>query len=483
MRILIRVLPLALAASLLMLFALACKSGGGAKTDDTARDIPNEELAKMVLALEDFGGAYSGFQADDDNGFEALEQRAEDDFDPEGETQDLQEFGWVAAYGADFTDSEAIQDRAGAYTIGSDVDLFEDAEKAGAYFADTVSELSEMVGETSDGFTVSAVDTFDVDVGDEAVGASIKGSVEDDDGTTIEVWASILGFRHGRLIGAVTLASFEELSFEDALRELASVMDQRIASVLAGAAASDEPADDSGDLASADPLDVLAASGERFEQDVDSLQAELLFSINVGGFVVDASSEMAFQAPDQMHTTMDLTGLGTFEMLILGADLYINMPGQGWILISLDDAGLSDLGLDPSTFEKIMTDHSLVDYQDLVQSLGGEVDDLGEETVDGGTFQHYRATLDFADMAAAFSDAFGATSDLGLGGVSGPLTLDVWVDPDTALPHRITANGEFAFGADSMVFDAAMRFFGYNEPVEIPGAPPDAIPFALLGGP
>ena len=241
--------------------------------------------------------------------------------------------------------------------------------------------------------------------------------------------------------------------------------------------------DTSGDLVSADPLDVLAASGESFEQEVDSLQAEFLFSMNVGGFAVEATSDMAFQAPDQMHATMELTGLGTFEMLILGADLYMNMPGQGWVLISLDDAGLGDLGLDPSTFESLMTDHSLVDYQELVQSLGGEVDDLGEETVDGGTFQHYRATMDFGDMVGAFSDAFGATSDLGLDSLSGPLTLDVWVDSDTTLPHRITANGEFAFGADSMVFDATMRFFGYNEPVEIPGAPPDAIPFALLGGP
>jgi len=241
--------------------------------------------------------------------------------------------------------------------------------------------------------------------------------------------------------------------------------------------------DTSGDLVSADPVEVLAASGERFEQDVNSLQAELLFSINAGGFVMNASSEMAFQAPDQMHATMDLTGLGTFEMLLLGSELYMNMPGQGWVAISLDDAGLGDLGLDPSTLRDVMTDHSLVDYQELVRSLGGEVDDLGEETVDGGTFQHYRAAMDFGDMAGAFSDAFGATSDLGLDDVSGPLTLDVWVDADTTLPHKLTATGEFAFGAGSMVFEATMRFFGYNEPVEIPGAPPDAVPFALLGGP
>src|SRR3990170_873120 len=203
--------------------------------------------------------------------------------------------------------------------------------------------------------------------------------------------------------------------------------------------------DTSGDLVSADPVEVLSASGERFEQDVNSLQAEVLINLNAGGFAMNASSEMAFQAPDQMHATMDLTGLGTFEMLLLGTELYMNMPGQGWVQISLDDAGLSELGLDASTLQNITRDHSLVDYQELVRSLGGEVDDLGEETVDGGTFQHYRAAMDFGEMAGAFSDAFGATSDLGLDSVSGPLTLDVWVDPDTTLPHRITANGEFAF--------------------------------------
>src|SRR3990172_2234165 len=239
----------------------------------------------------------------------------------------------------------------------------------------------------------------------------------------------------------------------------------------------------SGDLVSADPVEVLDASAERFEQKVNSLQAELLISINAGGFKVNASSQMAFQAPDRMHATMDVTGLGTFEMLLMGKVLFMSMPGQGWIQISLDDAGLGDLGLDLSTLENIMTDHSMVDYQKLIESIGGDVEDLGEETVDGGTFQHYRTAMDFGDMAAAFSDAFGATSDLGLNSVSGPLTLDVWVDPDTTLPHKVAANGEFAFGASSMAFDATMRFFGYNEPVEIPGAPPDAVPFALLGGP
>jgi len=238
-----------------------------------------------------------------------------------------------------------------------------------------------------------------------------------------------------------------------------------------------------GDLVSADPVEVLAASGESFEQDVDSLQAELLIGIDAGGLKLNMSSDMAFQAPDRMHATMDVTGLGTSEMILLGKALYMDMPGQGWVEISLDDAGLSELGLDASTFEKLVTNHSMVDYKSVVENLGGEVDDLGRETLDGDSLQHYRTALDFGEMAAAFSDAFGAAGDLGLESVSGPLTLDVWVDPDTTLPYKVAANGEFAFGAGSMAFDATMRFFGYNEPVEIPGAPPDAVPFALLGGP
>jgi len=97
----------------------------------------------------------------------------------------------------------------------------------------------------------------------------------------------------------------------------------------------------SGDLVSADPVDVLAASGESFEEDVNSLQAELQVNINVSGFKVSADSAMEFQAPDKMHATMDLTGLGTFEMLLLGKELYMNVPGQGWIQVSLEGAGLS----------------------------------------------------------------------------------------------------------------------------------------------
>ena len=237
------------------------------------------------------------------------------------------------------------------------------------------------------------------------------------------------------------------------------------------------------DLVSAAPMEVLSASAESFDQEVESLRMEMDFRVAVGEFAIDSSSEMAFQAPDQMHVTMDLTGLGSFEMLMLGTDIYVNIPEQGWLVMSLDDLSLGDLGLDAEAFQDSLSNHSMVDYGALVESVGGDVEDLGEETVDGGTYRHYRGTVDLADVASAFGDTFGATGGMGLEDVSGPMTFDAWVDPETFLPHVLTMTGEFALGADAMVLDASMRFSGYNEPVEMPDPPEDAVPFTLPGGP
>jgi hypothetical protein len=242
------------------------------------------------------------------------------------------------------------------------------------------------------------------------------------------------------------------------------------------------------DLVSAAPEEVLSASAEAFQQEVSSLQMEMKFTLNAGDLVVDSTSEMAFQAPDKMHVTMDITGLGSFEALVLGKEVYANIPGTGWVAFSLDDVGVDNLGVDVKSFEDVFSHHSFVDIAGIVESLGGDVEDVGEETVDGGTYEHYRGTLDFADLTNAFSDAFNATGGLALLQLSGPLTFDTWVDPDTFLPYVLTATGELTAGAggtaaDAMSFDASMRFTGYNGAVEIPSAPENAVPFAMLGGP
>ncbi len=238
-----------------------------------------------------------------------------------------------------------------------------------------------------------------------------------------------------------------------------------------------------GDTVSAGPLEVLTSSAESFQEDVQSVESDLQFSVYAGGLDIGTSAQITYQAPDQMHMTMAMTGVGEIEILALGSEMYVNVPSLGWISFSLDDVGLEEVGLDATALQKTFSDHSVLDYAALIQNIGGDVEDLGDETLDGATYRHYRGSVDFAALVAAFSDASGAAGDLGLDDASGPLTFDVWVDPDSYLPYKLTASGEFPFGIDSMVFDATMLFTGYNEPVDIPGAPADAIPLAgLLAG-
>jgi hypothetical protein len=245
MRTLTRVIPLTLAAALIALFAIACTSdgGGGDSSGDTAREISDEELAQIGLALEDFGEPYAAFQAREGDGFlKTVEQRAGVELDPADEAQDLEQFGWVLGYGGEFLDPNInIGEGSSVYEVVSTVDLFEDAAGASGYFNDTLTEVSEMAGTTGQGFTTHEVETFGADVGDESAGFDVHGSVEDVDGSTVDMWLSMLSFRHGRFVGVVVFVAFEQRSFEDEVKGLASVMDQRITSVLAGAAVSDQP--------------------------------------------------------------------------------------------------------------------------------------------------------------------------------------------------------------------------------------------------
>jgi hypothetical protein len=234
------------------------------------------------------------------------------------------------------------------------------------------------------------------------------------------------------------------------------------------------------DFVSADPQRVLDESAEYFQEDVESLQAEMDFTMTLGGVEMDAAAALSFRSPDKMHMTLKITGLGTFEALAIGSDMWVNVPSRGWVSFNLEETGSNDLGLDVQAFTDAFNDHSPVDYEQVIRSMGGEVENLGPETIDGGTYQHYRGTIAFEDVLASFSDGFGTTADLNLDEASGPLSLDVWVDTETLLPYMADLQGEIAFGVTPMTFDATLTFLGYNQPVDIPAPPADAVSLSEL---
>jgi len=259
-----------------------------------------------------------------------------------------------------------------------------------------------------------------------------------------------------------------------------------------GAAGANQPdGAASSDLLISNATDVLGASAQHFEQNVDSMRAEFVMDVDMDGFAMSVEGDFAFQSPDQLHMTMevdtgdpsiiDLSEFGTIELLALGSDIYFNMPFLGgWFVMSADD-----LGTEIETFESMFDTHSPFDYEKLIDSVGGDVDDLGAESLDGGTFRHYRITVDMADAVGAVAEAFGESDTFGFGDIpmdtiSGPMVMDLWVDAENFLPHRIEADLSMDFEGTSGNFTLAFKFFDYNEDVGMPAPPEDAMDFGEL---
>jgi hypothetical protein len=210
------------------------------------------------------------------------------------------------------------------------------------------------------------------------------------------------------------------------------------------------------------------------------------------------AGDFAFQAPEQMHMKLDFTGgegqlidfseLGSIEMLLLGDRMYMYVPFfGGWTVATLDE-----LGVDAEQYREMLNNHSPFDYADLVDSFGdaANAQDLGEEEIDGGTYRHYRIESDLASLMDALAGAFGddVTDETMLpsGDVSGPILADIWLDSETLLPHRLTAEGSFSSGTtddgatNTMQFSLAIVVDAYNGDVTIPDPPADAQPFSEL---
>jgi hypothetical protein len=242
----------------------------------------------------------------------------------------------------------------------------------------------------------------------------------------------------------------------------------------------------SSDLFVANAVGALDTSVTRFEQDVRSVNARLSFNVVVSGFSVGANGFFLFQSPDQMYMNLQLTGdmaaftggedMGPIEILLRDGTMYMNTPFTGWVSSSLDD-----LGIGADSYKKLVEGHSPLDYESLVKSIGGNIQDLGEETLDGRRTQHYRVNIDIASLMGAVTDALGSSggaSAFGGASATGTMFGDIWVEKDSQLPYRMKADGNFGVSGQSATMTMTVDFLEYNRPVNIPDAPENAKSFA-----
>jgi len=227
---------LAFAAVVVLLFPAAACSGGG-ESDDTAREISNEELGQMVLGPEQFGPEFAGFSSGDENGPQTVEQIANEDDDPAAERADLEQHGFTDGYKMLYYTQQPPGGQVAS--VGSLVYLFETAEGAAGYLEDSIAEMRD---DQEDEDPSAIFEWSDLDAGDEAVSLRFDGPQPTDEGSTISLSGTVIFFRHGRIVAGMLLYGFalpdpEKQRLHGNMETLASVMNDRITSVLATAAA------------------------------------------------------------------------------------------------------------------------------------------------------------------------------------------------------------------------------------------------------
>jgi len=244
------------------------------------------------------------------------------------------------------------------------------------------------------------------------------------------------------------------------------------------------PPEDSSDLLVANPSQALGRSVDRFEENVESVEALFTFGVGVDGITFGADGRFSYVSPDSMYMLLNMSGggggvdlgnLGEFELLLLGDELYMNTGFTGWVKMSIDDfeGGAEAL-------KNLRDGHTPLDYQMLVDSIGGQIQNLGTEVVDGKTVMRLQVTTDFATLMDSIADSVGDSGgdeSLFPTDLSGPMALDIMIDPETLLPYKFEASGELAMNGQSADFAMTFRFFNYNGTVIIPEPPADAKPF------
>jgi len=235
-----RIMLAAVAACLLATGTISC-GGGDAdpQADDSAVVISDEQLAQMVLSLADFGPEYGAFAPSEENGAQTLEDRVEEDLEPEQEREDLAEFQWASGFDQFFFSSEAVQQPSATFLVGSGLDLFASGDNADAYFEDNQSESEEIVGKGDDDGVVTGVDTFSADVADDSFGIVIAGITDDNQ----SFWVMLVTVRKGRLMGEVGFGGTGDLPVAEKqrlienARSLATMLDGKMTSVVSAPAA------------------------------------------------------------------------------------------------------------------------------------------------------------------------------------------------------------------------------------------------------
>lgn len=196
--------------------------------------VEDDQLAVMVVPKDQLGAIARGLDLDDDSGPYGNKEAAEDTIDRRDTAASLRAAGRVGGYELQYSSPRALEiwRSGGGYSdITTAVELFENPSDAAVYLDTQAHDFARFEGRTigHDARLTNVDVTRITDIGDSAW--VIRGTIRFG---KIVTHGTILAFRHGRIVGAVSIGRGDTRNITGPTRIAARALDHRIAAALDG---------------------------------------------------------------------------------------------------------------------------------------------------------------------------------------------------------------------------------------------------------
>jgi hypothetical protein len=212
-------------------------------------------------------------------------------------------------------------------------------------------------------------------------------------------------------------------------------------------------------------------------QAAESSRYTMDMTLDVGGESVTITVDGVMSGDGktgELHISMPV--VGSIDERVVDGVIYMNLgsfPGAPddvagkWVKLDpaqLDDGTLGDLA---DQTENSSPTQGL----EYLQGLSGDVENLGQEDVDGVATTHYRASIDYAKVLDRLPNATDAQRDaLSKLGV---VPADVWIDgQDRVVKMHMTIDAS-GFGAGAGTAELTMHLSDFGTPVDVQPPPAD----------
>lgn len=185
----------------------------------------------MIVPKHDLGELARGLKLDGDWSGPTNNKKAIDDtIDPKDTARSLTRAGRVQGY--DLTYAARRRPSAlGVLVVSQGVELFRTEKAASTDLNKQLADFKRFRGRTVDGIRLARVETFDVDLADEAVGLKLRVVYPS---RRVTVFSTTVAFRRGRVVGNASVLLRRDLLISGDVERITDAIDDRIKDIVSG---------------------------------------------------------------------------------------------------------------------------------------------------------------------------------------------------------------------------------------------------------